>query len=175
VPGKKAPSFSGLTNTVLRIAGSDQYARFIAIPDLINGIYDQLEELRQLYGLDQTTEEILAGIIDRRKRRNRLVALKSKIMVTTEKYEEIPFLERLFGGSRLQLGETKKRKLAQFPPRVEQQGAAGAPSYIASSEKEILHVEDSEHGSGDRRFGIRPGPRHQLSRLRNLGGDACEH
>jgi hypothetical protein len=64
----------------------------------------QLEELRQLYG-SASIEEILAGIIDRKRRLNRLVELQRKTMVTAQEHEEIEYLKRQT--VRLQFGETE--------------------------------------------------------------------
>jgi hypothetical protein len=62
---------------------------------VVSGLCDQLDELRQLYGAE-SIEEVLASIIDRRKRLNRLVELKSKVMVTGEEHHEIQYRERMF-------------------------------------------------------------------------------
>lgn len=67
-----------------------------SLPEAVSGIYYLLDELRKLYGSD-SVEEILTDIINRRKRLNRLVELKSMGWVTTEQHHEIEYLERVRG------------------------------------------------------------------------------
>jgi hypothetical protein len=64
------------------------------IPEIVNSIYYQLDELRKLYG-SECVEEILDGIIDRKKRLNRLIELKSKGMLSVDEHHEIGYIERL--------------------------------------------------------------------------------
>jgi hypothetical protein len=45
-------------------------------PAVVSGLYEKLDELRQLYG-SESIEEILDGIIGRRRRINRMVKLQS--------------------------------------------------------------------------------------------------
>ena len=66
-----------------------------SLPAVVSGLYDQLDELRQLYGAE-SIEGVLASIIDRKKRLNRLVELRSKVMVTDQEHHEIRYLERMF-------------------------------------------------------------------------------
>ena len=61
-----------------------------SLPEAVSGIYYQLDELRQLYGV-QSVEQILAGVIDRKKRLNRLVELQSKDAVPVEERHEIEY------------------------------------------------------------------------------------
>jgi hypothetical protein len=61
---------------------------------VMSGLYDKLEELRQLYGPDLTIEEILDGIISRKQQLNRLVKLQSKVMVSAGEQTEIRLLQR---------------------------------------------------------------------------------
>jgi anion-transporting ArsA/GET3 family ATPase len=61
----------------------------------VNALHDKLDALRLLYG-SEFVEEVLDGIIDRKRRLNRLVQLKSKVIVTVDEQDEIRFLERLF-------------------------------------------------------------------------------
>jgi hypothetical protein len=65
-----------------------------SLPEAVSGICYLLDEMRKLYGSD-SIEEILAGIIDRKRRLNRLVELKAVGMVTVEQHHEIEFLERV--------------------------------------------------------------------------------
>ena len=62
------------------------------------------------YGFDQSIEEILGGIIDRKRRLNRLVELKSKVMVDAEEHEEIQFLERRSGDTSTIWRDRKRKK-----------------------------------------------------------------
>jgi hypothetical protein len=61
--------------------------------------------LRQLYG-SESIEDILAGIIDRRKRFNRL-ELQSKVTVSAEEHHENRVPEAAIQARRLQFGEIK--------------------------------------------------------------------
>jgi hypothetical protein len=65
-----------------------------SLPEAVNRIYYLLDELRKLYDSD-SVEEILSDIINRRRRLNRLVELKSFGWVTTEQHREIEYLERV--------------------------------------------------------------------------------
>ena len=56
----------------------------------MNGLYYQLDELRELYGVE-SIEEIVGGIINQR-RLNRPVELQSKTIVTAEEHEEIQMI-----------------------------------------------------------------------------------
>jgi hypothetical protein len=56
-----------------------------------NGLYDELDALRLLYG-SEFVEEVLDGIIDRKRRLNRLVELKSKVIVTVDEQTKFIFL-----------------------------------------------------------------------------------
>jgi hypothetical protein len=55
----------------------------------------RLDELHQLYG-SEPLEEILDGIIERKKRLNRLVELQSKVIMASDEELELQFLRRLF-------------------------------------------------------------------------------
>jgi hypothetical protein len=68
------------------------YGNERSLPEVVNGIYYQLDELRLLYG-NESIEEILAGIIERRKRLNRLVELKGKGTISVDEHHEIDYLE----------------------------------------------------------------------------------
>jgi hypothetical protein len=46
-----------------------------SLPEAVSGLYYLLDEMRKLYGSD-SAEEILSGIIERKRRSNRLVELK---------------------------------------------------------------------------------------------------
>jgi hypothetical protein len=46
----------------------------------VSGIYEQLDELQKLYG-GESIEAVLAGIIERKKRLNRMVELQSKVIL----------------------------------------------------------------------------------------------
>jgi hypothetical protein len=84
-----------LDGIITRVERARQlYGNERSLPDVVNGIYYQLGELLQLYGTD-SIEEILAGYIDRKKRLNRLVELKSKGTLTFDEHHEIEYLERL--------------------------------------------------------------------------------
>jgi hypothetical protein len=65
-----------------------------SLPEAVSGLYYLLDEMRKLYGSD-SAEEILSGIIERKRRSNRLVELKSIGWVTTEQHHEIEYLERV--------------------------------------------------------------------------------
>jgi hypothetical protein len=65
-----------------------------SLPEAVSGLYYLLDELRKLYGSD-SIEEIVSGIIDRKRRLNRLVELKSIGWVTAEQHHEIEYLERV--------------------------------------------------------------------------------
>jgi hypothetical protein len=71
------------------------------------------------YGFDQSIDEILDGIIDRRRRLSRLIELKSKVMVNAEEHEEIPFLEQPVQAIRLQFGETRSARQNKFERKLE--------------------------------------------------------
>jgi hypothetical protein len=63
--------------------------------EVFGRVYAQLDELHQLYG-SEPLEEILDGIIERKKRLNRLVELQSKVVVASDEELELQFLRRLF-------------------------------------------------------------------------------
>jgi hypothetical protein len=71
------------------------YGHGRSLPAVVSGLYVKLDRLRQLYGADQV-EEILDGIIERKKRLNRLVELQSKTRVTINEHEEIHMILRQF-------------------------------------------------------------------------------
>jgi hypothetical protein len=81
-----------------------------------NGLYDKLDALRLLYG-SEFVEEVLDGIIDRKRRLNRLVELKSKVIVTVDEQDEIRFLERLFKRYVYNLAR-ENAEARQFLPRT---------------------------------------------------------
>jgi hypothetical protein len=58
-----------------------------SIPQVVSGIYEQLDELQKLYG-GEPIEEVLAGIIERKKRLNRMVELQSKVALNVHELRE---------------------------------------------------------------------------------------
>ena len=71
------------------------YGRGRSIALVVSGLYEQLDELRKLYD-SESIEEILAGIVDRKRRLNRLVELQRKVMVCAEEHAEVQLLQRYF-------------------------------------------------------------------------------
>jgi hypothetical protein len=65
-----------------------------SIPAVVNGICCRLDELHQLFRPDQMTKDIPAGIIDRERRLNRLVELKSKVMLTPKSMTQFNALSK---------------------------------------------------------------------------------
>jgi hypothetical protein len=66
-----------------------------SLPEVVNGLYEKLDELRQLYG-SESIEEILDGIIDRKRRVNRLVELQSKMVLSAHELREFQVLKQQF-------------------------------------------------------------------------------
>jgi hypothetical protein len=66
-----------------------------SLPQVVNGLYEKLDELRQLYG-SESIEEILDGIIDRKRRLNRLVELQSKMVLNAHELREFQVLKQQF-------------------------------------------------------------------------------
>jgi hypothetical protein len=75
----------------------------------VNGLYYQLDELRELYGVE-SIEEIVGGIINRKRRLNRPVELQSKTIVTAEEHEESDGTAAV-SAVRLQPGEGERAKV----------------------------------------------------------------
>jgi hypothetical protein len=65
------------------------------LPEVVNGLYEKLDELRQLYG-SESIEEILDGIIDRKRRLNRLAELQSKMVLSAHELREFHVLRQQF-------------------------------------------------------------------------------
>jgi hypothetical protein len=90
--GREQPLLDVLDGLIARLGHARQlYGPGRSLPGIVNGIYAQLDELRQLYDCE-SIEEILAGIIARKKRLNRLVELQSKAPVTDDENHEIEYL-----------------------------------------------------------------------------------
>jgi hypothetical protein len=64
-----------------------------SIAQIVSGIYEQLDELRQPYG-SESIEEILDGIIDRKKRLNRMIELQSKVALNVHELREFQVLKQ---------------------------------------------------------------------------------
>jgi hypothetical protein len=83
------------------------YGPGASVPLIVKGLYNQLDELRKLCR-PKSIEEILAGLIDRKKRFNRLVELQSKALVSDEEKQEIKHLRRMFTRYLYQLARGKR-------------------------------------------------------------------
>ena len=59
----------------------------------MSGLYEKLDELRKLYG-SESIEEILDGIIDRRRRLNRMIELQRKVALSRHELDEFQVLKR---------------------------------------------------------------------------------
>ena len=64
-----------------------------SLPAVVSGLYEKLDELRNLYGSDRI-EEILDGIVDRRRRLNRMIELQSKVALSRHELNEFQVLKR---------------------------------------------------------------------------------
>jgi hypothetical protein len=88
-----------------------------AIPEVVSGSTSKVDERWRLHGLDQPIEKILYGVIDWKKRLNRLVELQNKTMGKADERKEIRFSPSLL--RRPQLGG-RKRKSEQLSQRIRQ-------------------------------------------------------
>jgi hypothetical protein len=97
----------------------------------VSGIYYLLDERRKLYGSD-SIEEILAGVIDRKRRLNRLVELKAIGMVTVEQHHEIEFLERV---QRRYIHNLVKHRAQLYQTRAKESRKASCPSCPSNDDR----------------------------------------
>jgi hypothetical protein len=68
---------------------------------VVNRIYSQLDELRHLYG-SESIEEVLAVVIARKKRLNRVVEQQGKAVVTDDEHQsKDPPRHKLYGYPKL--------------------------------------------------------------------------
>jgi hypothetical protein len=81
-----------LDGLITRLAAARQlYGPGRSLAMVVSGIYSQLDELRHLYGSD-SAEDMLALVIARKKRLNRLVELQTKALATDDENQEIEYL-----------------------------------------------------------------------------------
>jgi hypothetical protein len=69
------------------------YGNGRSLPQVVGGLYEKLDELRKLYGSDRI-EEILDGIIDRRRWLNRVAELQGKVVLNIYEIKEFQVLKR---------------------------------------------------------------------------------
>jgi hypothetical protein len=65
------------------------------MPQVVNGLLEKLDRLRQLYGSD-SIEEIVDDVIAWRLRFNRLIELQNKVLVSEADYEEMRAIQQEF-------------------------------------------------------------------------------
>jgi hypothetical protein len=65
------------------------------MPQVVNGLLEKLDRLRQLYGSD-SIEEIFDDVIAWRLRFNRLIELQNKVLVSEADYEEMRAIQQEF-------------------------------------------------------------------------------
>jgi hypothetical protein len=93
------------------------------LPAAVSGLYDPLDELRQLYGAE-SIEEVLASGLLAKKRLNRLAELKSKVMMVDEERHEIQYPERMFKRYVVSLTREKAQEHAILTKNGTANGAA---------------------------------------------------
>ena len=77
----------------------------------MNGLYYQLDELRELYGVE-SIKEIVGGIINQRRLNRPVELLQSKTIVTAEEHEENQMILRQFRRYVCNLAREKAQKCA---------------------------------------------------------------
>jgi hypothetical protein len=92
--GRDQPLIQIVQGLNTRLANARQiYGPKRSLSEVVDGLL--LNQLRQLYGLDQV-EELLDGIIERKEQLNRLIELQSKTIRTIHEQEEIQALVQQF-------------------------------------------------------------------------------
>jgi predicted CopG family antitoxin len=74
----------------------------------VSGLYEQLDELRKLYG-SESIEEILRGIIGRRRRLNRMIELQSNVALSGRELNEFQVLKRQWQQYIADLANSKRK------------------------------------------------------------------
>jgi hypothetical protein len=83
------------------------------LPFVVNGLYDKLDELRRLHG-SESIEEILNGIIDRRRRINRMAELQGKVALIFHELREYEVLKQEYRQYLADLARQKALKRARL-------------------------------------------------------------
>jgi predicted CopG family antitoxin len=87
---------SGIVASYTRLAIARQvYGPPLSIAQIVSGIYEHLDELQKLYG-GESIQEVLAGIIERKKRLNRMIELQSKVALNVHELREFQVLKQQF-------------------------------------------------------------------------------
>lgn len=79
----------------------------------MSGLYEKLDELRALYGFE-SIEEIVDGIIDRRRRINRMAELLGKVALISHELSEYKVLKQQFRQYMADLAKQKRLERAQL-------------------------------------------------------------
>jgi hypothetical protein len=115
-----------------------------SIAQVVEGIYARLDKLLEMYGPVERVEEILDGIADRKKQLNRLVELKSKVMVCADEHEEIQRIERQFRRYVYDLVRQKSAIPNQFEQKSDSHKQPARPNtahqkkHTSNNKKEIV-------------------------------------